>query len=151
MDGVSISDFITILTVEPDRTGRHALPQCNWSDYLGDALTKRESCFRRARWTIEATPYCTSHKKVIVQRWEKIIQNLTERPDQARDEDLELLELIRDEFPERETIYPHVVVAWVVKDLSLSETPEGRSLASWYLWQMGIFSIHHRGMTLEQS
>ncbi len=151
MDVVSVSDFVTVITIEPDRTGRKGLPQCNWGDYMGDAPPKRKSCFRKARWTIEATPYCTSHKKVIVQRWERIIQNLTERPGHARDEDLELLELIRDEFSNRKDIYARVAVGRVVKDLNLSETPEGRSLASWYLWKMGIFSIHHRSMTLEQS
>ncbi|GMR19052.1 MAG: hypothetical protein BMS9Abin34_177 [Patescibacteria group bacterium] len=138
----AVEDFLTILPIEPDLTGLKGLPQCHRA---------KEFCKRKARWSIESTPYCTPHKEEIVQRWEGIIQNLTERPEQARDEDLELLELVRDEFPKHNDIYPHVAVDRVTKDLNLSETPEGRSLASWYLWNMGIFSIHHRSLTFEQS
>jgi len=147
MDSVSVSDFITVMTIEPDRTGRHALPQC----HFGDALSPPKFCSRKARWTIEAVPYCTPHKEEVVRGWEEIVRSLIKRPEQAQDEDLELLELVRDEFPKRKAIYPHVAVARVAKDLNLSETPEGRSLASWYLWKMGIFSIHNRSLTLEQS
>ena len=98
---VGISDFVTIQPIEPDLAGLKGLPQCHWA---------KEFCKRNARWTIEAVPYCTFHKDQIVQKWGGMIQDLVSRPEQASDGDLELLELVREEFG-RSEIYPHVAVS----------------------------------------
>ncbi len=116
------------------------LPQCTYHP---------RHCGNETCWTIEANFYCTSHKDEIEQKWEGMIVDWIGQPAQAQDEDLELMELVRDEFPDHNDIYPHVAVDRVTKDLNLSETPEGRSIASWYLWKMGIFSIHERVMFFE--
>jgi hypothetical protein len=119
------------------------LPQCEGLD--------REHCGRGAEFNIRGNTYCATHKMVIVERWEMVVGGLINRPAGAKDSDLELLELIRGEFTEQAAGYVHVIVGKVVEELSLPNTPEGRTLASWYLWEMGIFDIHQRSMTYEQS
>jgi len=140
----TVADFLKIgpLTAELVREIGY-LPQCSWEQ-------GPKSCGRQTEWTVEADHYCALHKDEIVRRWEEMIADFVRRPPEAQDSDLKLLEMIRDELDPRD-LYPGVNVGRVVKDLSLPETPEGRSLAAWYLWEMGIFSIHQRTMFYEQS
>lgn len=147
----TVADFLKIQPVTPELIRELGyLPQCTFWDR--DPNHPR-GCWRQSEWTIDANYRCTTHKDEAVRLWEMIIEGLTKRPTAAQDSDLELLELIRDELepkPSRE-IYSRVAVTRVVKDLSLPDTPEGRSLASWYLWKMGIFDIHQRSKFYEQS
>ena len=119
------------------------LPQCEGLD--------REHCGRGAEFTIRGNTYCAIHKMVIVGRWEMVVEGLIKRPAAAKDSDLGLLELIRGEFTKHAAGYVHVIVGKVIKELSLPDTSEGRTLASWYLWEMGVFDINQRSMTYEQS
>lgn len=148
----TVADFLKILPVTPELIRELGyLPQCTFGD--GRPAQNPRGCPRQSEWTVEGNYRCTVHKDEIVRRWEMIIEGLTKQPPEAQDSDLELLELIRDELepkPSRE-IHPRVAVMRVVKDLSLPDTPEGRSLASWYLWHMEIFDIHLRCKFYEQS
>lgn len=142
-----VADFLEIGELTPELVRKIGwLPQCAHLD----------GCWRETQWTVEADHYCTVHKEEIVQRWEEMIAKWVARPAEAQDSDLELLELIRDELDPRGhghayDVYPIVNVARVVKDLSLPDTPAGRNLAAWYLWEMGVFSIHYRTGFYEQS
>jgi len=133
----TVADFLKIepLTPEMVREIGH-LPQCTWEK-------SRKTCRRQTEWAVEGDHYCTVHKDEIVQRWEAMIADFVRRPAESQNSDLELLEIVRDEL-EGHDLYPSVAVERVVKDLSLSADPPGWDLAAWYLWEMGIFSIHNR-------
>jgi len=139
-----VADFLTILPVTPELVRKLGyLPQCTFWD--GKPELNRRGCGRQSEWTVQSNYHCTAHKDEIVQLWEGRIADWVARPAKARDEDLDLLEIVREELESRRIeVYPGVAVARVVKDLSLPDTPEGRNLASWYLYQMGIFTIHQR-------
>ncbi|HLD96290.1 MAG TPA: hypothetical protein VI794_00985 [Patescibacteria group bacterium] len=148
------ADFLTIEELSPELVRKLGyLPQCTYGDLTINGHLVNENCGREASWSINGDHYCVTHKMVIVDLWEVMIADWIKRPKPAQDPDLELLELIRDELkPPVIEVYPSVNVGKVVKDLSLPETPAGRSLAAWYLWEMGIFDIHERaGFFNEQS
>jgi len=133
-----VADFVKIEPLTPEMVLEIGwLPQC-------EGISGKH-CGREPSFTIDGNFYCVTHKMVIVERWEMMIEEWVKRPARAQDSDLELLELIRDELkPPVIEVYPRVNVAKVIKDLSLSNDSAGRNLAAWYLWEMGIFDIHDR-------
>lgn len=143
----TVADFLTIEPVTPELVLEIGyLPQCegNWES---------KGCGLQPTFTIEGSWYCPIHKQLIVERWERMIEEWVKRPARAQDSDLELLEIIRDELqpPKFGERYPRFVVNQVVKELSLPNTSVGWNLAAWYLWKMEIFNIHQRVMLYEQS
>lgn len=151
----TVADFLTIEKVTPELVLEIGyLPQCSFCDQKPGS----KHCWQQSEWTIDGNHHCTFHKDAIVQMWEQSIAEWTERPAQAQDSDLELLEIVRDELDladQRKTrpyhLYPGNAVGRVIKDLSLPDNAEGQSLAAWYLWEMEIFSIHQRVMFFEDA
>ncbi|MEX0587393.1 MAG: hypothetical protein WD159_01380, partial [Patescibacteria group bacterium] len=143
-----VADFLDIQPVTPELVRKLGyLPQCTFWDGLDSKPNRpRGGCWKPPEWTIEDDYRCDEHKRHIELWWEKQIEEWVARPAEAQNSDLDLLEMIRDELkpPELGNRYPGFVVGQVIKELSLPNTPEGRDLAAWYLWEMGVFSISDR-------
>src|SRR3990172_6342615 len=86
-----VADFVKIEPLTPEMVLEIGwLPQC-------EGISGKH-CGSEPRFRIDGNFYCVTHKMVIVERWEVMIEEWVKRPARAQDSDLELLELIRDEL-----------------------------------------------------
>ena len=134
---VSVTEFVKVVEYHRDPTAKR-MPDCVFAS---------SGCKNKARWIVSGGYMCTGHRDETIATYQKMLDDITARPEGADDEDMDLLELLWDEIQHEKR--PNVLVEKVVKELGLEDGAAGRNLASWYLWYMGILNIHQRADTYE--